>query len=129
MAIAEASLRNLIPVRQGQILNPNGRPKGSRNKLEERFLADLHKDWEEHGIQALEDGRTKDPMTYVKMVASLMPNKVTAENALDGISRDDLRVAIDALRSWIVAPDARAIGQDSGEPGQAIGLPAISEAG
>lgn len=114
---------------KGRSGNPAGRPVGTRNKLEERFLADLHKDWEEHGIQALEDGRTKDPMTYVKMVASLMPNKVTAENALDGISRDDLRVAIDALRSWIAAPDARAIGQDASESGQALGLPPVPEAG
>ena len=37
----------------GQSGNPNGRPKGSRNKLSEEFLADMFADWQEHGPDAI----------------------------------------------------------------------------
>ena len=33
--------------------NP-GRPKGSRNKLGEAFIEDLHAAWEKHGMAAIE---------------------------------------------------------------------------
>ncbi len=33
----------------GQCGNPNGRPKGSRNKMGKGFIQDLSKHWQEHG--------------------------------------------------------------------------------
>ena len=36
----------------GQSGNPTGRPKGSRNKLAETFLADVYAEWETGGKQA-----------------------------------------------------------------------------
>jgi hypothetical protein len=36
----------------GQSGNPAGRPRGSRNKLGEQFIADLYEDWIQHGPQA-----------------------------------------------------------------------------
>lgn len=59
--------------RPGQSGNPAGRPKGTRNKLSENFVAALYADFEEHGIRAIQDMRVEKPGDYVKVVASLIP--------------------------------------------------------
>jgi len=89
----------------GQSGNPAGRPKGARNKLEECFLADLLASWEEIGQSALAAAAEDDPASYVKIVASLMPKKVDPDGALDGITRDELRLAITALQSFLAPRD------------------------
>ena len=45
--------RGLIPWKPGQSGNPKGRPQGSRNKLSEQFLADVHASWQVWGRPAL----------------------------------------------------------------------------
>jgi hypothetical protein len=52
--------------------NPRGRPKGSRNKLSEKFIADLAKDWFKHGKEVLENVRTLHPGIYLRIVAGLI---------------------------------------------------------
>ncbi|WP_375413077.1 hypothetical protein [uncultured Bradyrhizobium sp.] len=63
--------------------NP-GRPKGSRNKLGEDFIAALHDDFEKHGIAAIVAVRQDKPEAYIKVIASILPRelKVTTENDL-----------------------------------------------
>jgi len=54
--------------------NPGGgRPKGSRNKLSEAFLRVLADDFEENGIQAIEQLRRENPGQYANVIAKLMP--------------------------------------------------------
>lgn len=55
-----------------------GRPKGSKNKLQEAFWKDFAAAWEAHGQQALLDVVTNDPATFVKVAASIMPKEVEA---------------------------------------------------
>jgi hypothetical protein len=43
----------LKTVKPGEIRNPAGRPKGSRNKLGEDFVADLYADWQLHGRKVM----------------------------------------------------------------------------
>jgi hypothetical protein len=50
-----------------------GRPKGSRSKLGEAFIQDLHQCWEEHGVEALRRCATEEPAQFVRVVASLIP--------------------------------------------------------
>ena len=47
--------RGLIPWKPGQSGNPKGRPQGSRNKLSEDFLADLHDAWLAFGKAGADD--------------------------------------------------------------------------
>lgn len=68
----------------GQSGNPAGRPKGSRNKLGEDFIAALAEDFSEHGVAAIVAVRSEKPDAYLKVIASILPRelKVTTENDL-----------------------------------------------
>jgi len=67
-----------------------GRPKGSRNKLAESFLDALHKDFQQHGVEAIVAARTESPLGYVRMVASLLPQKLQVEGGTGAISDAEL---------------------------------------
>jgi Family of unknown function (DUF5681) len=60
----------------GQSGNPAGRPKGSRNKLAEDFLADVYQLWQQHGRKALETMATSEPSKLCQMVAGLLPKEM-----------------------------------------------------
>lgn len=63
----------------GQSGNPAGRPKGSRSKLGEAFIAALHDDFEQHGVAVIEAVRIEKPDQYMKVVASLLPKEFKIE--------------------------------------------------
>jgi hypothetical protein len=62
-----------------------GRPKGSRNALSERFIADLCADWLKHGTAVLQIVREEDPVAYAKIV-SLMCSKFEGEAGGPGVT-------------------------------------------
>ena len=103
--------RNLMPPWQkGQITNPNGRPKGSRNKLNEDFLSDLHESWKAHGKAAIIKMIEEKPADYVRCVASILPRQVEVKDgAFDDASDDDIAAAFALVRS------ALALGQSARE--------------
>lgn len=84
----------------GQSGNPNGRPKGSRNKLGEDFIKALHEDFEKGGVQAIAEVREKDPSTYMRVVAGLLPKELKIETTSD-LSDEQLDARIRALASVI----------------------------
>ena len=53
-----------------------GRPKGSKNKLQEDFLRDVLEAWEARGPAAISGMINEKPSEFVKMVAGLMPKDV-----------------------------------------------------
>lgn len=61
------------PIQPGQVLNPKGRPPGSRNKLSEDFVLALAEDFETHGKTAIQNVRETKPEVYVRVVADLVP--------------------------------------------------------
>lgn len=80
----------------GQSGNPKGKPKGSRNKLGEAFIADLYEDWQEHGLATVQAVRTERPHEYLKVVASILPKEVKIER-LDDMTDDDITKRIRRL--------------------------------
>ncbi len=111
--------------------NPNGRPKGARNKLGEDFIAALQDDFKEHGKAAIIEVRTSRPQDYLKVIASILPKQFEIkEGAFDGVSDEALATLIVAARSALgLIEDSRA-----GEGATIIDQPAqviqtISETG
>jgi hypothetical protein len=68
-ARAKGNTANLKPWKKGQSGNPNGRPKGSRDKINEAFLSDFAEVWEQHGKDAMLKVAQADP------AASLLPKE------------------------------------------------------
>lgn len=64
----------------GQSGNPNGRPKGSKQKLGEDFFRDLSDAWETHGKPALQDMVARHPDKFVQCIAGLMPKEFKSES-------------------------------------------------
>jgi hypothetical protein len=62
--------------------NP-GRPKGSRNKLGEDFIAALHEDFQEHGVDAIQAVRKDKPDAYLKVLAMILPKELKISNESD----------------------------------------------
>src|SRR5262245_19416234 len=60
----------------GQSGNPLGRPRGSRNKLGEAFIAALAEDFGAHGAEAIAECRTKFPGKYLQVVAAILPKEI-----------------------------------------------------
>lgn len=88
-----------------------GRPKGSRNKLAEVFVADLLADWELGGVAAVAQAREKDPAAYVRVVASLLPKEnITRHQLGEDMTEDELRDAIAEIRGFLALADHAGVG-------------------
>ena len=74
----------------GQSGNPAGRPKGARNKLGERFLNELERDFREYGASAIAEVRETKPDVYLKVVAQIVPKQMqhTVSKGLESLLRD-----------------------------------------
>jgi hypothetical protein len=96
------------PFTPGQSGNPAGRPKGSKNKLAEAFIAELCEDWSEHGATVIARVREQSPETYLKVVASVVPKELKVQRSpFEDWSDEELTGAITALdRSIQEARDA-----------------------
>ena len=91
--------------------NAAGRPKGSRSKLSEEFLADLLEDWREGGVTALKAARVSQPGVYCKIVASLLPKELTVKNELSEFTDEQL-AALSALAASLIGGHAGGAQED-----------------
>jgi hypothetical protein len=84
--------RKRIPPVEHQFKPGNpGRPKGSRNKLGEAFIADLFATWQQRGLSAIERVIDEKPEAYLKLIASLLPKNVNLKHDhLDDLTDDQL---------------------------------------
>lgn len=114
----------------GSSPNPAGRPRGSRNKLGEAFVAALHEDFQEHGTQVIETVRLEKPDVYLKVIAQVIPKEFTFNaDAFDGISDEQLAIIVAAARSALGVIEGRAEDiTDAGSRESAEVLPALQEA-
>src|SRR4026209_2836159 len=73
----------------GQSGNPAGRPKGSRNKLSEDFVAALYSDFQKHGSAAIAACRAEKPDVYVRIIAGILRKDVHLKVQTLGEMTDD----------------------------------------
>ena len=85
----ERKQSGLIPYRPGQSGNPKGRPKGSRNKLSEEFLAALLADFQDHGAEVIQAVRTEKPDQYLKVIAAVLPREMQLNAGPAGEDKHD----------------------------------------
>lgn len=103
----------------GQSGNPAGRPKGSRNKLSEDFVADILADWTDHGIEVIQKVRTEKPTEYLKVVAGVITKDVSVTvREYDELTDDELAEQFAAAAARLAgghAPRGRAGAEGNGE--------------
>ena len=107
-----------------------GRPKGSRNKLGEAFLADMLEDWEANGPETIQRVREEKPDAYLKVVASILPKELNVKvSELDDLSDEqiDKRIAALARALELEIGAGKAAGREgeAADGEQASGLPTI----
>tara|TARA_R110000822_G_scaffold30340_5_gene88462 strand:+ start:527 stop:901 length:375 start_codon:yes stop_codon:yes gene_type:complete len=68
-------------IKPGQVLNPKGRPKGSRNALGEAFVKAMHDDFKANGNAAIVTVREERPHDYLKVIATIIPKEITHDAA------------------------------------------------
>lgn len=91
--------------KKGEVANPKGRPKGSKNKFTNQFYEDLLLEWQEGGREVMKEVRENDPATFLRVAASLVPKdiKVTKtddaafDSFMEGLDDDELDKLIAGL--------------------------------
>jgi hypothetical protein len=87
----------IIPGQTGG-LNPKGRPRGSRSKLGEAFVADLQEAWQLHGNSVIQRVIDERPSDFLKIVANILPKDVNIKvNSTEDLSDEQLMRKLAAL--------------------------------
>lgn len=79
-----------------------GRPKGSRNKLGEAFLQDMHAAWEAKGVEAINRVIEERPQDFLKVVAGILPKEMNVNvKDIDSMTDEQLDGHISQLAAAI----------------------------
>ena len=97
--VADEPFNNAVKTTKFQPGNTfgKGRPKGSRNKLAEDFLADMLAVWQEKGKAAVEATAKDHPEKFVSIVAGLLPKQLEIKDELADMTDEQLAALHGAL--------------------------------
>lgn len=78
-----------------------GRKRGSRGRLSEQFLKDLHSEWQRSGKKVLAQVAATEPATFLRCVATVLPKALEVDNQLTLTTRSELAIEIaDFRQAW-----------------------------
>ena len=87
------------PFPKGVSGNPAGRPKGSRHKLNEDFLARFAADFALHGEAVISKVREEQPAVWLKIAADLLPKHAELDVNVSVVT--ETRHTLEAFRTLI----------------------------
>jgi len=80
-----------------------GRPAGVRNRFSGAFLRDLLADWEANGAAAIKTVRMRDPSTYLRVAASILPKELMVDAVMTtGLTAEERIEMIAALKQQLL---------------------------
>lgn len=119
----------------GQSGNPGGKKVGTRNTLTGDFLKCLAEDFNKNGQKVISKARNKDPLGYIKVIASLLPKQMEKVQPLEELSDAELAAGIALLKSHSSVASSGRIAKEAPKGARpakkltkAIGLQAVQEA-
>jgi hypothetical protein len=127
---AAAKVDNPPPLETRFAVGNPGRPKGSRNKLGEGFVAALQDDFAKHGAVVIEKVREENPTAYLRVIMGVVPKSLlAAETSMSELNDDEIAACLFVVRQALSVrklTDGGAEAPEGGEPAQL--LPPLSEA-
>jgi hypothetical protein len=103
-----------------------GRKVGSRNKLSEAFLADLHRTWLKHGKKVLDRVAEQNPETFLRVCATVLPKVMEVDGIMSVEHHSTVHIEardfMEAYQRWGQAIGARPplieaqVIEDEGDP-------------
>src|SRR5215467_12601942 len=79
-----------------------GRPAAVRNKFSNAFLTDLLADWEANGAAAIKTVRMRDPSTYLRVAASILPKELMVESVSSGLTPEERIEMLTVLKQQLL---------------------------
>jgi hypothetical protein len=112
------------------VQDKTAQPRGSRNRIGERFIAALCSDFEVHGADVIARVREEDAAIYLRVVAQIVPQTLLMQDAkLDDLSDDELATYLLAIREALGAREDAADGAGAAEGNEAVeSVSSVSEA-
>lgn len=84
----------------GQSGNPQGRPKGAKNKLSEDFLSELARVFREKGGEAIERMCAEHPADFIRCIAGLVPKELLLQVSQKEIPRFVINAEPLSVEEW-----------------------------
>ena len=79
--------------------------RGAVSALTDDLVCGLQNEFDRHGVAAIERARLQSPLTYLKIIAAILPKQVEiTEGPFDGVSDSELAALV---RAALVAQAAR----------------------
>ncbi|MCP5099911.1 MAG: hypothetical protein GY943_30530 [Chloroflexi bacterium] len=86
----------------GQSGNPNGRVKGSRNKLADKFITDIYHAWQDQGKSVILKVIADKPDVFLRTVAGILPKEMHINvNKFEGMTDAQLVQQLEILDELI----------------------------